>query len=50
MLAIIGVLLIVLWLLGFIAFHVTVAAIHLALIIGILLVLVHLFRGKKRAV
>lgn len=49
MLAIIGILLIILWLLGFIAFHVTVAAIHLALAIGIILLIIHLFRGRKTA-
>ncbi|HWG58888.1 MAG TPA: hypothetical protein VN661_07550 [Candidatus Acidoferrales bacterium] len=50
MLAVIGILLIILWLLGFIAFHVTVAAIHLALAIGILLLIVHLFRSRKKTV
>lgn len=48
-LAIIGILLIISWFLGFIAFHVTVTAIHLALAIGILLLILHLFRGKKSA-
>jgi len=41
MLGIIAAVLIVLWLLGFFAFHVTTAFIHVALIVGIILLVMH---------
>ena len=41
MLAIIAAVLVVLWLLGFLAFHVTTAAIH------IILIIVHFMRGRR---
>jgi hypothetical protein len=44
MLAIIAAVLIVLWLLGFFAFHVTTSFIHVALVLGIILLLVHFMR------
>ena len=44
MLAIIAVALIVLWLLGFMAFHVTTAFIHVALIVGVVLLVMHFMR------
>ncbi len=47
MLAILAVVLIVLWLLGFFAFHVTTAFIHLVLIIGLILLVVHFMRGRS---
>jgi hypothetical protein len=47
MLITIGIILIVLWLLGFIAFHVTVGIIHLLVIAGVILIIVHLVRGRK---
>ena len=46
MLGIIAAVLIVLWLLGFFAFHVTSAFIHVALIVGVILLVVHLMRGS----
>ena len=46
MLGIIAVVLIVLWLLGFFAFHVTSGLIHIVLVIGAVLLLLHFFRGK----
>jgi uncharacterized membrane protein len=46
MLGMIAVVLIVLWLLGFFAFHVTSAFIHVALIVGVILLVVHLMRGS----
>ena len=46
MLAIIAAVLIVLWLLGFFAFHVTGAFIHIALVVGIILLVMHLLRGR----
>jgi Family of unknown function (DUF5670) len=44
MLGIIAAVLIVLWLLGFFAFHVTTAFIHVALIVGIILLVMHFMR------
>ena len=44
MLAIIAVFLIVLWLAGFLAFHVTTAFIHVALIAGVILLVMHFMR------
>ncbi|MHB8411950.1 MAG: lmo0937 family membrane protein [Candidatus Acidiferrales bacterium] len=49
MLAILAVVLIVLWLLGFFAFHITTAFIHLVLIIGLILLVVHFMRGRSAA-
>jgi hypothetical protein len=45
MLGIIAAILIVLWLLGFFAFHVTAGFIHIVLIVGVILLLLHLLRG-----
>lgn len=44
MLGIIAAVLIVLWLLGFFAFHVSTAFIHVALIVGIILLVMHFLR------
>jgi uncharacterized membrane protein len=46
MLGIIAAVLIVLWLLGFFAFHVTSAFIHIALVLGLILLVVHFMRGS----
>ena len=46
MLAAIGAILIILWLLGFLAFHVTLGVIHILLIIGLILIVVHFIRGS----
>jgi hypothetical protein len=46
MLAIIAAVLIVLWLLGFFAFHVTTAFIHVALLVGLVLLVLHLVSGR----
>jgi hypothetical protein len=39
--------LIVLWILGFFAFHVTTGFIHVALIVGIVLLVMHFVRGGR---
>jgi hypothetical protein len=44
MLATIAIVLIALWLLGFFAFHVTAAAIHVALVVGVILLVLHFVR------
>jgi hypothetical protein len=46
MLAIIGAVLLVAWLLGFMAFHVTIGAIHLLLILALVSFVAHFFRGR----
>src|ERR1700677_789328 len=46
MLAAIGAVLIILWLLGFFAFHVTVGVIHILLVIGIIMIIAHFMRGS----
>jgi hypothetical protein len=46
MLATLAVVLIVLWLLGFFAFHVSTGLIHVALVVGIILLFVHFLRGR----
>jgi hypothetical protein len=44
MLGLIAAVLIVLWLLGYFAFHVTAGFIHVALIVGLILFVMHLMR------
>jgi hypothetical protein len=43
------VILLVMWLLGFFAFHIAGGLIHLLLIIAVIALLVHLFRGRSVA-
>ena len=47
MLAVLAAVLIVLWLLGFLAFHVTSGFIHMALVVGIILIALHFLRGRR---
>jgi hypothetical protein len=47
MLGIIAAVLIVLWLLGFFAFHVTAGFIHVALVVGLILLVLHFMRGSR---
>jgi hypothetical protein len=47
MLGIIAAVLIVLWLLGFFAFHVTTAFIHIVLAVGLVLLIAHLLTGRS---
>lgn len=47
MLAAIAAVLLVLWLLGFFAFHVSSGLIHVLLVIGIVLFVLHLMRGRE---
>jgi hypothetical protein len=46
MLAIIAAVLILLWLLGFFAFHVTAAFVHVALVVGLVLLVLHFMKGR----
>ena len=50
MLAVIAAVLIVLWLLGFFAFHVTSAFVHVALVVGLILLVMHFMRGRPARV
>ena len=50
MLAIIGAIVIIAWLLGITAFHVTTGVIHAALVVGIILVVMHFLTGRNRTV
>jgi hypothetical protein len=50
MLAGIAVVVLILWLLGFLAFHVTVGAIHLLLLLAIVLFVLHFVRGRGATV
>lgn len=49
MLATIAAILIVMWLLGLFAFHVTTGFLHIVLVIGIVLLVLHFFRGGRVA-
>jgi hypothetical protein len=50
MLGILAAVLIVLWLLGFFAFHVTSGLIHIVLVVGLILLLLHFLRGSTASV
>jgi hypothetical protein len=47
MLGIIAAVLIVLWLLGFFAFHVTTGFLHIVLVVGLVLLVFHFLRGRS---
>jgi Family of unknown function (DUF5670) len=47
MFGIIAAVLIVLWLLGYLAFHVAGGLIHILLVIGVVLLILHFVRGSK---
>jgi hypothetical protein len=48
MLGAIALILIVLWLLGFLAFHVSAGLIHILLVVGLILLVLHFVRGSTR--
>ncbi len=50
MLLTLGIILLIAWLLGLVAFHVTSWAIHLILVIAIVLFLIHLISGRRRVI
>jgi len=41
------IILLVIWLLSFLAFHVTAGMIHILLIVAVISLIVHLFRGRR---
>ena len=48
MLGLIALVLIVLWLLGFFAFHVSAGLVHILLVVGLILLILHFVRGSSR--
>jgi hypothetical protein len=50
MLGLIALVLFVLWLLGFLAFHVSTGLIHILLVIGLIMLVFHFLRGSPRTV
>ncbi len=50
MLVTVGIILLVAWLLGLVAFHVTSWAIHLVLVLAVISFLIHLVSGRRRVV
>jgi len=50
MFGIIAAVLIVLWLLGFFAFHITAGFIHIALVVGLILLVLHFVTGRSVSV
>ena len=49
MLALIGLVLLVMWLLGFVAFHVTTGVIHVLLVLALISIIMHFLRGRSVA-
>jgi uncharacterized membrane protein len=47
--ATIGIVLLVLWLLGFFAFHVTAGFIHILLVLAVVSIVYHFFAGRATA-
>jgi hypothetical protein len=50
MLFILAVVLLIMWLLGFVVFHVASGLIHVLLIVAVISVIVHLVKGRGQAV
>ncbi|HEY6263628.1 MAG TPA: lmo0937 family membrane protein [Candidatus Acidoferrum sp.] len=48
MLGLIAAVLIILWLLGFLAFHISAGVIHILLVIGLVLLVLHFVSGNRR--
>ena len=49
MLALLGLVLLVLWLLGFVAFHVSSGVIHILLVLALISIVIHFLRGRSVA-
>ena len=49
MLALLGLVLLVLWLLGFVAFHVSSGVIHILLVLALISIIIHFLRGRTVA-
>jgi len=48
-LALLGLVLLVLWLLGFVAFHVSSGVIHILLVLALISIVIHFLRGRSVA-
>jgi Family of unknown function (DUF5670) len=48
-LALLGLVLLVMWLLGFVAFHVTTGVIHILLVLAVISIIMHFLRGRTVA-
>lgn len=48
-LALIGLVLLVMWLLGFVAFHVSSGVIHILLVLAVISIIMHFLRGRTVA-
>jgi len=48
-LALIGLVLLVMWLLGFVAFHVSTGVIHILLVLAVISIIIHFLRGRSVA-
>jgi hypothetical protein len=48
-LALLGLVLLVLWLLGFVAFHVSSGVIHILLVLALISIIFHFLRGRSVA-
>lgn len=48
MLGLLALVLIVLWLTGFLAFHISAGMIHILLVVGLVLLVLHFARGSSR--
>ncbi|MDB5674321.1 MAG: family rane protein [Sphingomonas bacterium] len=46
MLGLIAAVLVVLWLLGFLAFHVTSGLLHILLVVAVIMIVLHFIRGR----
>jgi len=47
--ALLGLVLLVMWLLGFVAFHVTTGVIHILLVLAVISIVMHFLRGRTVA-
>jgi hypothetical protein len=47
MFAVIAIVLLILWLLGFFVLHVTSALIHILIVVGVIMLVLHFVRGRR---
>ena len=50
MLLTLAIILFIVWALGFLAFHVTVALIHILVVLAVIALVLHFVKGRKRVV
>lgn len=49
MFAVIAIVLLILWLLGFFVLHVSSALIHILIVVGVIMLVLHFVRGRRSA-